>query len=165
MALAGSFLGAAGTIAGAVLSGVAADAFTAGGTRLHHRAKGWPRHRIMFAAASALAVFALAGGILTGWEAIAGKPVSAIVQGKRGSGTTLGGGTVAPSPVPSQPPSPAPYATPPTVPPSSVTPSATPSPSPSPSSLLPVSPSPSLTIPASTSPSPTPEPSTPPPTS
>lgn len=74
-------------------------------------------HPKRLALAGTIVAAGLFGGVAlaeTGVEALAGKPVAAIVQGKPGSGTSLGGGHVAPaSPTPTNPvvPSATPHAT------------------------------------------------------
>jgi len=100
----------------------------------------WRRPRPLVLAGMALGVFLLAMGGITAFEALAGKPLDAIVGNGHGSGTTIGsivggsGGQTAPRhtvPVrPSQSPSPTSPA--PTSPGPSPTPTPTPSPTPSP---------------------------------
>ena len=83
---------------------------TAAAGRGHYRP---PAARRRWAGPAAFIVAALIGGalVVTLVEGAAGKPLSAVVQGKPGHGTTLGGGTVgkaapaSPSPGPSSTPS------------------------------------------------------------
>jgi hypothetical protein len=119
--------------------------------------------RLKWTAVTAALVAAVSLAGLTSIEAAAGKPASAIVQGRTGSGTTLGGSSYTPpSPVPSYSPSFTPtvsYTTAAASP--SISPSALPSLSSSPSPSLSPSPSPS-TSPSQTpslSPSASPSPS------
>lgn len=55
-------------------------------------------------AGTAAAIFGGTAALMTGAEAAAGKPVSAIVQGKKGSGTSLFGGHISPAPTPTYSP-------------------------------------------------------------
>jgi hypothetical protein len=105
-----------------------------------------PRWRRPLALAGmALAVFLLAMASITVFEAVAGKPLDAVVGGKHGSGTTVGGLIGGQSthtashhtgPVPSPTPTPSGSGTPSPTPsptPTTTTPSPTPSPSTTPS--------------------------------
>jgi hypothetical protein len=140
----------------------------AGGTRAEVRATGASRHgrpgrsrRWAGPAAFIVAAFIGCAIVITLMEGAAGKPLSAVVQGKPGHGTTLGGGTVgkaapaSPSPKPSASPSPTSSA-------STTAPAAT-STAPSRASSSPASSTaPATTAPASTSPvTGTPSPATP----
>ena len=83
----------------------------------------------------ALAVlFISSAAVVTIFEAVAGKPVSSVVNNTRGSGYTFGGGSSrSTSPPPSRSPSPAPSLTPvitPSTIPSFTSPAVTPSPTP-----------------------------------
>jgi hypothetical protein len=175
-----SFAGVAGTLAGiaagTALTSVAValyerwlrQANTAVAKRLHARGVADPWERYYRPASSArrldipwkragvLAAVALAVSLASvlGAEALAHKPVSAIVTGQHGSGCSVCGGTVAPAAT-TPPPAPTPTPTPTISPSPSVTTS--PSPSPSPSVTTTPSPSPSAT----TTPSPSPAPSQP----
>lgn len=165
-AVLGSFLGAAGTLAGAGLAsavgGVATALYERGIERAAAKARAKRTGRAMspqarerakhlasrkvivrsIAGAAGIAVVTLA--VITAAEYAAGRPVSAIVQGKHGTGLSVTGGGNAP------PPSPAPA-------PTGIAPSATPA-----SSLMttaptgPVmSPTPSATVTLTPSVSPT----------
>lgn len=113
----GSFLGAFGTLIGAGLTSVVSAIITALAKHTFERtghvvkstvAKGQvviplkkppiTRKVVFIAAGSAVGVFGLVMGFNTAIEAVAHKPVAAIVQGKKGHGTTLGGGQVSPAP-------------------------------------------------------------------
>jgi len=83
-------------------------------------ARGWPRRRWAVPVAIAAAGFIGCAIPLTLLEHAAGKPLSAIVQGEPGHGTTLGGGTVS-KPAPSRAPSPSPSTTGPATAPASST--------------------------------------------
>jgi hypothetical protein len=83
------------------------DAVPAGTAR---QARGWPRRRWAVPVAIAAAAFIGCAVPLTLLEHAAGKPLSAIVQGEPGHGTTLGGGAVG-KPAPSRTPSPSPSPT------------------------------------------------------
>lgn len=148
----GSFLGTGGTIVSAVtmsvLSTVAGAIYKFGLTTVPARFKNGrviPAHRewrmpkpssrviISTGVLGSIVVFGVLA-VITSTEAVAGKPVSAIVKGEPGHGTTLGGGrsgseSPPPSPTSSLSPStsvsPTPPAAPPPVP--SVEPSAPPS--------------------------------------
>ena len=104
-----------------------------------------PRH---WAGPVAFIVAAFVGGalVVTLLEGAAGKPLSAVVQGKPGHGTTLGGGTVGKA----APASPSPATSP--TPSSSVTGSAAPSTTPSGASSSPAANTAPATAPGSTSP-------------
>jgi hypothetical protein len=75
-----------------------------------------PRRRWAGPAAFIAAAFIGCAIVVTLLEGVAGKPLSAVVQGKPGHGTTFGGGAVgkaapaSPSPAPSSSPSPTPSA-------------------------------------------------------
>ena len=105
-----------------------------------------PRRR--WAGPVAFIVAAFVGGalVVTLLEGAAGKPLSAVVQGKPGHGTTFGGGTVGKA----APASPSPATSP--TPSSSATGSATPSTTPSGTSSSPAANSAPATAPGSTSP-------------
>jgi hypothetical protein len=100
----------------------------------------WRRPRPLVLAGIALGVFLLAMAGITAFEALAGKPLDAIVGNGHGSGTTIGsivggsGGQTAPRHTGPLPPSPSPSPTSPasTSPGPSPTPTPTPSPTPSP---------------------------------
>jgi len=128
-AVVGSYLGVAGTLIGAgvasVISSTAAALYgksiTAASTRvkqvaparlpLAERLRRLPWKHVLLPAA---VVFAIAVVLLTATEAVAGKPVSAVVTGQTTSGSTtlgeLGGGTVG-QPAPATPGEPAPAST------------------------------------------------------
>src|SRR5260370_22880247 len=121
---------------------------------VHDRAR--PRRR--WAAPAALAAAALIGCAVTVTllEQAAGKPLSALVQGQPGHGTTLGGGDSG-GPPPARPaPPPPPSTTPPPTPPAS---SATPRPATSPPAARPApSPATPRSTPPATHPPPPPRP-------
>jgi hypothetical protein len=109
-------------------------------------AAGQPRWRRPLALAGiAIGIFVLAMAGITAFEAIAGKPLDAVVGGKHSSGTTIGslvGGQGShttshhtgrsPAPSPSSTPTPSPSSSPGTSPSPSTSPSPTPSPTPTP---------------------------------
>lgn len=69
----------------------------------------WSRRRWAMVAATALGVFVISMGVVTAFEALAGKPLDAVVWHQHGSGTTVGGlvgGSGGHHPSPSTSPSP-----------------------------------------------------------
>lgn len=141
-----SYWGVAGTLAGAgimsVVSSVASAVYKFGMEVTHSRIRGrvssmdrlrlhlphWTPKQWGLAALVPVGLFGGTMVVLTGAEAAAGKPVSAIIQGKPGHGTSLGGGGVGtPSPAPSATVSTAPTDAPTgTATPGSISPSTTP---------------------------------------
>jgi hypothetical protein len=119
-------------------------------------ARGWPRRRWAVPVAIAVAAFIGCAVPLTLLEHAAGKPLSAIVQGEPGHGTTLGGGAVG-KPAPSRAPSPSPSTTgSATAPASSTAPgnaSSSPAASPTPGATGSGSASPTSSAPSSATPS------------
>lgn len=115
-----SYWGVVGTLAGAgitsVVSSVVTSVYKLAMDRTHSRIRGglkmkdfthlripkWTPRQWGLAALVPLGLFGGTMAVLTGAEAAAGKPVSAIVRGDPGHGTTLGGGDVGtPTPQPS----------------------------------------------------------------
>lgn len=161
-----SFLGTAGTIYGTV--GMAAMSTAASQYYQHYLGRGgefarrkYSRMPRRYKVASALILFA---GLVIGTFAVTsvtelftGKPVSALVQGQKGHGFTLGGGNSGPEP--GNTPSITPSVTYSTIKPPTSTPTALPTPTVTPSetanSPIPAS-SPQITPTPSFSPAPTP---------
>jgi hypothetical protein len=116
----------------------------------------WSRRRWLALAGTALGVFVIVMGAVTAFEAIAGKPLEAVVWHKHASGTTIGGlvgGGQQHAPPPRHSPSPTGSPGPSTTPPASTSPSSAPgSSSPAPSGSAspsgPASPSPGTSPPA-----------------
>jgi hypothetical protein len=138
-----------------------------GGAEPGRRGPRWSRRRWLMLAGTAVGAFVIVMGGITAFEAIAGKPLAAVVWHKHASGTTIGGlvgggqrHSTPPRHSPSPTGSPGPSTTPPSTSPSSSAPgSSSPAPSGSVSPTAPASPSPGTSSPAG----PTPQgPSTPP---
>jgi len=116
----------------------------------------WSRRRWLVLAGSALGVFVIVMGMVTAVEAIAGKPLEAVVWHKHASGTTIGGlvggGQQGHAPPPRHSPaptgSPGPSTAPSTGPSSSAPGSSSPPPGGSASPSAPASPSPGTSPPA-----------------
>lgn len=121
----GSFLGAFGTLVGAGLTSVVYTVITTitkhgfertgaklktvaakGEIRVPIKKPPLKRRHWIIAGCSAAGIFVVVMGVNTVVEAAASKPVAAIVQGKQGSGTTLGGGHVDPQPATTTVPTP-----------------------------------------------------------
>jgi hypothetical protein len=140
----------------AVTQAAAITRDTAAAGRGHERPR--PRLRWRWAGPAAFIIAAFIGGalVVTLLEGAAGKPLSAVVQGKPGHGTTLGGATVgkaapaSPSPGPSSTPSASVTGTGTASTTPSSSPAASTAPATAPGSASPVSSTPNSATPAAT---------------